>query len=191
VLDLGAGTGAWSNRLFDAGYQVISLERAGAGYAGSAPLVTADLNEDFASQLGSQRFEVVTCIEVIEHLENPRNLLRGARRVLASGGMLLVTTPNIESTAGRLRFLWTGELRHFGRDPVFNEPTHITPIHTLMFERALEEVGLRVLEHGYEESLASGSRWPFRVVASLLDPLLRGPRGGNTHIYVLAEGQRP
>jgi SAM-dependent methyltransferase len=170
---------------------VLALERADAGYAGSAPLLTADLNEDFASQLGSHRFDVVTCIEVIEHLENPRHLLRGARRLLASGGILLITTPNVELTAGRLRFLWTGELRHFGRDPSFNEPTHITPIHSLMFERALGEVGLRVHEHDYERSLASGSRWPFCLVASLLDPLLHGPRGGNTHIYVLAEGQRP
>jgi hypothetical protein len=119
---------------------------------------------------------------VIEYLENPRNLLRRARRLLASGGMLLVTTPNIESTAGRLRFLRTGELRHLGPALVFNEPTHITPIHTLMDERVVGEFGLRVLEHDYEEFLASGARWPFRVVASLLDGLRRGPRDGNTHI---------
>jgi SAM-dependent methyltransferase len=168
---------------------VTALERTDGGYFGSAPLIVGDLNEDFASRLSSQVFDLLTCIEVIEHLENPRHLLRGAQRLLAPNGLLVITTPNIESTAGRLRFLWTGELRHFGRDPVFNEPTHITPIHTLMFERALLDVGLRVVEHGYEEELASGSRWPFKTLASMLDPLLRGPRGGNNHIYVLAAGQ--
>jgi SAM-dependent methyltransferase len=187
VLDLGAGSGAWANRLLEAGYDVTALERPDGGYAGSAPLVVGDLNQDFASRLHSRAFDLLTCIEVIEHLENPRHLLREARRLLAPNGLLVVTTPNIESTAGRLRFLWTGELRHFGRDPVFNEPTHITPIHTLMFERALRDVGLRVVEHGYEEELASGSRWPFRALASVLDPVLRGPRGGNNHIYVLTE----
>jgi 2-polyprenyl-3-methyl-5-hydroxy-6-metoxy-1,4-benzoquinol methylase len=150
--------------------------------AGSARLLTADFNEDFASQFGSQRYDLVACSEVIEYLENPRNLLRRAKRLLASGGMLLVITPNIESTAGRLRFLRTGKLRHLGPASVFNEPTHTTPIHTLMFERVLGEFGLRVPEHDYEEFLGSSSRWPFRVVASLLDPLLRGPRGGDTHI---------
>ena len=188
VLDLGAGTGAWANRLAVAGYQVTALERPNAGYAGSASLVEGDLNEDFAELFGAKRFDLVTCIEVIEHVENPRHLLRNARRLLARGGMLVITTPNIESTAGRLRFLWTGELRHFGRDPRFNEPTHITPIHTLMFERAIDSVGLEVREHRYEQPMASGSRWPFQVLARVLDPLLRGSRGGNNHIYVLQEG---
>ena len=187
VLDLGAGTGAWANRLLEAGYEVTALERPNGGYAGSAPLVLGNLNEEFVSQFGSRRFDLLTCMEVIEHVENPRHLLRGARRLLSPGGLVVITTPNIESTAGRLRFLWTGELRHFGRDPAFNEPTHITPIHTLMFERALDDVGLRILEHRYEREMASGSRWPFQVLASVLEPLLRGPRGGNNHIYVLAE----
>src|SRR5690242_5641334 len=124
ALDLGAGSGAWANRLLGAGYDVTALERPDGGFFGSAPLVLGDLNEDFASQLGSRAFDLLTCIEVIEHLENPRHLLPGARRLLAPNGPLLITTSNIESTAGRLRFLWTGELRHFGRNPVFNEPTH-------------------------------------------------------------------
>ena len=187
VRDLGAGTGAWANRLRDSGYEVTALERPDGGYVGSAPLVVGDLNDEFASRFDTRHFDLLTCIEVVEHVENPRNLLRGARRLLAPGGLVVVTTPNIESTAGRLRFLWTGELRHLGRDPAFNEPTHITPIHTLMFERALVDVGLRVVEHGYERELASGSRWPFQVLACVLNPLLRGPRGGNNHIYVLAE----
>jgi 2-polyprenyl-3-methyl-5-hydroxy-6-metoxy-1,4-benzoquinol methylase len=185
VLDLGAGTGAWANRLLAAGYRVTAFERPNAGYLGSAPLIEGDLDHEFASRFGQERFDVLTCLEVVEHVENPRHLLRSARRLLEPDGAVVLTTPNIESTAARLRFLWTGELRHFGRDPVFNEPTHITPIHTLMFERALEAVGLRVVEHQYDREIASGSRWFFAAAARLLEPLLRGPRGGNNHIYVL------
>jgi len=182
---LGAGTGAWAERLQRAGYDVIAVEKAAEHYGASAPLVQADLNEEFASRFGTTRFDVLTCIEVIEHVENPRHLLRSARRLLNPDAVMVVTTPNIESTAGRLRFLWTGELRHFGRDPTFNEPTHITPIHTLMFERALGDVGLRVVEHRYQRKWTTGSRWPFMVLSRLLDPFLRGTRGGDNHIYVL------
>ena len=85
VLDLGAGTGAWANRLVAAGYKVTALERADCGYAGSAPLVEGDLNENFAEPFRSERFDLVTCIEVIEHVENPRHLLRTACRLLAPG----------------------------------------------------------------------------------------------------------
>lgn len=187
VLDLGAGTGAWANRLHRAGYAVTALEKTGEHYAGSAPLVLADLNADFAARLGEERFDILTCIEVIEHVENPRHLLRNARQLLNPGGLIVITTPNIESTAGRLRFLWNGELRHFGRDSRFSNETHITPIHTLMFERALDDVGLQVLQHRYERDRSSGSRVPFMLLARLLDPLLRGPRGGDNHIYVVKE----
>jgi hypothetical protein len=47
-----------------------------------------------------------------------------------------------------------------------------------------------VVKRWWEQFLASGLRWPFRLVASLLDSLLRDPGGGNIHIYVLAEDQR-
>ena len=186
VLDLGAGTGAWADRLLAAGYEVTALEQSNGGYSGSSPVVFADLNGGFVSQLNGQTFDVVTCIEVIEHVENPRELLRGARSLLSPGGIIIVTTPNFESTAGRLRFLWTGELRHFGRDPQFNDPTHISPIHTLMFMRALDAADLVLVEHWYDQLRATGSRWPFRLIARVLDPFLRGARGGNNHIYIIA-----
>lgn len=32
VLDLGAGTGAWANRLLEAGYEVTALERPNGGH---------------------------------------------------------------------------------------------------------------------------------------------------------------
>jgi SAM-dependent methyltransferase len=188
VLDLGAGSGAWANRLADHGYRVTAVERDSAGYRGAAPLLVADLNKAFSSLFGGRRFDLITCLEVIEHVENPRHLLREARSLLKSGGLLIVTTPNFQSVVGRLRFLWTGELRHFGRDARFNEPTHISPLHTLMFERALADSGLSVREHAYDRLKASGSRWPFRLIASMLEPVLRGSKGGDTHIFVLAVG---
>jgi SAM-dependent methyltransferase len=186
VLDLGAGTGAWANRLADQGYRVTAVERDSAGYRGRASLFVADLNKEFAGALGERRFDVITCLEVIEHVENPRHLLREARSLLKDRGLVVVTTPNFESVAGRLRFLWTGELRHFGSDPRFNEPTHISPLHTLMFERALADSGLAVCEHAYDQPRPSGSRWPFRLIATILEPVLRGRKGGDIHIFVLA-----
>lgn len=41
-------------------------------------------------------FDLVTAFEVIEHLEDQAGLIREARRVLAPGGVLLVSTPNRE-----------------------------------------------------------------------------------------------
>lgn len=41
-----------------------------------------------------ERFDVVFIGDVIEHVENPANLLRFAKRHLTPGGRILVTTPN-------------------------------------------------------------------------------------------------
>jgi 2-polyprenyl-3-methyl-5-hydroxy-6-metoxy-1,4-benzoquinol methylase len=186
VLDLGAGTGAWANRLLAAGYSVTAIERPYGGYRGNAPFVAADLNTDFLGLLGERKFDLITCLEVIEHVENPTQLLRSVRHLLASNGLAVFTTPNFESTAGRLRFLWTGELRAFGKDPRFNEPSHISPIHSLLFQKALASAGLAIVEASFDRPLASGSRWPFRLAARLLDPFLRGSRGGDIHLFFVA-----
>jgi len=39
-------------------------------------------------------FDVVTCLDVVEHLEEPRVFLDNARRYLAPDGLLVVRTPN-------------------------------------------------------------------------------------------------
>ena len=46
-------------------------------------------------------FDLVTSLEVIEHLVNPDRMLREARRVLRKGGHLLISTPNLASWVNR------------------------------------------------------------------------------------------
>lgn len=44
--------------------------------------------------LPGRRFDTVVCAELIEHVENPYQLLRDCRPLIAPGGRLIVTTPN-------------------------------------------------------------------------------------------------
>lgn len=67
----------------------------------------------FAIDLSSDRFplpdesvDLATALEVIEHLSNPDNMLREVRRVLRTGGHLLITTPNLASWVNRLLLLF-------------------------------------------------------------------------------------
>jgi SAM-dependent methyltransferase len=56
----------------------------------------------------SGSFDVVTCLEVIEHLgRDPMHMLWEANRVLRPGGLLILTTPNIVS-ARSVRAVLTG-----------------------------------------------------------------------------------
>jgi 2-polyprenyl-3-methyl-5-hydroxy-6-metoxy-1,4-benzoquinol methylase len=40
-------------------------------------------------------FDLVTCVETIEHVENFRGVMREIYRVLKPGGFLIISTPNI------------------------------------------------------------------------------------------------
>jgi SAM-dependent methyltransferase len=186
VLDLGAGTGAWAVRLTEAGYHVTAADLEANEFAArGVELALIDLNLPFAEQFPERQFQVVTCLEVIEHVENPRNLLRQCLGLLRPDGVLVVTTPNIESIPSRLRFLATGELRMFGRDPDRNEQTHISPIHTLMFERMLVDTGFVLKEHAFNAPFPIGTRPLNRTLSKLVGLAARGVQGGDCHIFVL------
>jgi 2-polyprenyl-3-methyl-5-hydroxy-6-metoxy-1,4-benzoquinol methylase len=185
IADLGAGTGAWSRRLANAGYEVVpvDLDRAGWGLPG-LQLRDRDLNRDFAEGLGGP-FDGVTSLEVLEHLENPRHFLRQCRALIGSTGILLITTPNIENVAGRIRFFLNGHFRGFDRDPSCNEPTHITPIQSYMFEKMCDAAGLAIASHEFTHPSESTTGSHKRLVFAALRPFIRGAKGGDHHLYIL------
>ena len=99
VLDAGCGT-AYGSRLLAGGgaREVVGvdiaravLETVAAAMPPSVRLQTGDLRRlDFEDD----RFELVVCFEVIEHVEDPSIVLDELVRVLAPGGLLLVSSPN-------------------------------------------------------------------------------------------------
>jgi SAM-dependent methyltransferase len=82
-------------------------------------------------------FDVCFSIEVIEHLNNPQNIIDEAHRVLKPGGMLFLSTPNVNSIAQKLRFLFSDEFQWF-REKDHRILGHIHPIFDWLFKRMIQ-----------------------------------------------------
>ena len=147
VLDLASGTGAFLARLRDHGFKDLSaveLNVEGFNLEGVTPQ-PLDLNSPFADAL-PHRFQLITAIEIIEHLDCPRSFLKSARELLTDDGHLLLTTPNVSHFLGRIRFLLSGELRQFQRRD-YDHQRHISPITDIQMRLMFEELGFDLVEY--------------------------------------------
>lgn len=101
VLDAGCGTADGSALLMRAGAREVVgidvaqsvLEAARSQMPQGVTLEHGDVRD-----LGypDASFEVITCFEVIEHLESPESVIAELARVLAPGGLLVVSSPSRE-----------------------------------------------------------------------------------------------
>src|SRR4051794_27974256 len=98
VLDLGCGAGRFVAALRDAGADPVGVELADAALDRARRNVPgADfrrLTDDGEIPLEDGSVDLVWCSEVLEHVLDTARLLSEARRVLRTGGRLLVTTPS-------------------------------------------------------------------------------------------------
>lgn len=105
----------------------------------------------------------VLLVEAIEHLEAPWSTLRSAARLLAPGGRLVVSTPNLSTLRNRLELALRGNLTSFRPD---YEP-HISPALPHVTARILGEEGLVVEPARYAGadviSMTGGRAWPEAV----------------------------
>ncbi len=105
----------------------------------------------------------VLLVETIEHLEAPWSALRAAARLVAPGGWLVVSTPNLATLRHRLELAVRGNLTSFrpGYEP------HLTPALPHVTARILAAEGLTVQPPRYAGAdvvpLAGGRAWPERV----------------------------
>jgi 2-polyprenyl-3-methyl-5-hydroxy-6-metoxy-1,4-benzoquinol methylase len=101
LLDFGCGGGGFLKQMADRGWTVTGLDAA----AGPVRRVQQELGLRAVAgslphpDLAPCSFDVVTMWHSLEHVHRPRAVLREAFRLLVPGGKLVVTCPNIESSA--------------------------------------------------------------------------------------------
>jgi methionine biosynthesis protein MetW len=144
VLDLGCSQGLLARPLREKNVAVTGVDIA------PPEGLAAELEEYFQQDLElpldlpvGREFDYVVVSDVIEHLRNRTQLLRGARRFLKEGGRLIISTPNIALWFYRLSLL-VGRFE-YGPRGVLDE-THVHLFTRATFLREVEKAGFFVLQ---------------------------------------------
>ena len=133
VLDVGCSTGYLGKVLKGLGCTVSGFEYDADAAAQAADVldevIVADLESvDLLETYGDRRFDVIVFGDVLEHLRDPLPTLRQSRHLLAPGGYVVISVPNISHgdvrmslLLGRFRYTAVGlldstHLRFFTRD---------------------------------------------------------------------------
>ena len=162
LLDVPAGEGALSARLSRAGFDVRScdlypeifrvpeIEARRGDLSGVLPYADAE-------------FQYITCLEGLEHIENPHQAIREFARLLGPGGHLMISVPNILNIEERVKWLLNGHTSHF--KPISQE--HLRMRREQWGE--MEEVALHINPIAYTELRYILEKYGFELLGAFRD----------------------
>lgn len=99
ALDIGCGAGLLAEPLARLGAAVTGIDAAPENVAAAAAHAAAgglaiDYRAGGVEAVAGETFDLVTCLEVIEHVADPAAFVRGLAAATAPGGLLVLSTPN-------------------------------------------------------------------------------------------------
>jgi SAM-dependent methyltransferase len=149
ILDVGSALGTFLAMARDRGFtpRGVEISQFASSFARDRrglDVFTGDL-EHLVADDGS--FDVVTFWDALEHVTHPMENLRTARRLLRTGGLLLVTTDNFDALVAdvaRVLYRGSGGLLSYGMQRVFIDANR-SYFTEATLRRALRDAGFRVV----------------------------------------------
>lgn len=113
ALDMGCGAGLLAEPLARMGARVTGADAAienvaVARHHAEGQGLAIDYRQGGVEALAGERFDLVTSMEVIEHVTDPGAFIAGLAGVLAPGGLMILSTPN-RTPLSRLAMITVGE----------------------------------------------------------------------------------
>ena len=153
LLDVGCGGGRFLNRMKKRGWEVEGIDfDEQATHKVTARYRINTHNGDLTQcALPANSFDVVTMSQTIEHLYDPIATLRESLRILKPGGLLVMTTPNVNSIgADEFGAFWRG----------WEAPRHLHMFSVESLQRLTQRAEFEVTE---ARTYSTGSAVVYRV----------------------------
>jgi len=160
LLDVGCGEGFFLFSASEAGYitKGVELSEEAAAYARREFGLDIEAKPFEQLRFPEDYFDVVTLWQVLEHLPHPLAILKEVNKILKPGGLLAVSTPDIEGIPARLLGKRWWNIRKI----------HINQFTTKTLKAILENAGFKNVSSAcYRESIS---------LLMLLMPVLRSPK---------------
>lgn len=188
IIDLSSSDGAILKRLHHKGYRNLTATVFGEHNEWEYKPAEGEFsnfevfqNVDLLKPLpfGDGVFDFVVNSELLEHLENHRQVLSEIARIVKPGGLLVIETPNIMRLNSRLNFLFTGFHKPRTDFPPYHKPVqdhvyyHVFPVYLpvvdyFLYQYGMERVALRWNRWKWFPILLLLIFWPFILLNSAI-----------------------
>lgn len=126
LLDIGCSYGIFlkmASRIWQEAYGV-ELSKEASRYARESLGLNVSCLDIQEADFPNGYFDIITAIEVIEHIEDPKDFITTVSRILKPGGILYLVTPDAQSFSARLMgYRWWSyrkmHLNYFSKDSLF------------------------------------------------------------------------
>lgn len=154
LLEVGVGRGSFLNAAKMRGYEVMGCDLSKTICSYIEDLYNIPMHSGTLESLkGGGRFDVVVMNHVLEHLQNPIDVLKEVHRLLIPGGVVHIAVPNIDCWEACLPG-WSGY-----------EPYHLTYLNPLLLRRVCRAAGFSPINVETHETFSS---WFLTLTRSML-----------------------
>ncbi len=164
LLDLGSSDGETLRHMAelrpDLRFHAVDLAGQPENYPAGCQFVRADLQRDRLPWPDAS-MDAITCMHLVEHLQNTKFLLKEIARLLKPGSKAYFETPHPKTT--KLPSARTGSGDTFTLN-FFDDPTHIKPVAIEDLAQQCVQAGLVVRKSGISRNWLFAAAYPFFLV---------------------------
>jgi 2-polyprenyl-3-methyl-5-hydroxy-6-metoxy-1,4-benzoquinol methylase len=178
-LDIGCATGMLIESMKKEGWETQGVDvcRESAEYGMSHRGVNIFVGTLEEAHFPDNRFQVVHFSHLIEHVPDPRGFLAEVKRILAPGGLAVITTPNVDGFQARLfRKAWRSAIAD-----------HLVLFSRKTLGRLIAEAGFDIRQSVTWGGLALGTTAP--IIKKPVDRLAKAWGFGDVVLYLAAKRQ--